>query len=80
MMTAILVDAIRSYQKNAEAVRIRRRREFREAQDWLFKDRDDGPFSFETVCYVLDTDPDFLRRRIIQFQYARVARVGRANQ
>ena len=77
LMMAILVDAIRCYQRNFEAVTLRKRREFREAQDWLFKDRNDGPFAFDTVCYVLDTNPDFLRRRLIQLQYAHVATVAR---
>lgn len=77
LMMAILVDAIRCYHRNFEAVTPHKRREFREAQDWLFKDRNDGPFAFDTVCYVLDTNPDFLRRRLIQLQYARVATVGR---
>jgi len=77
LMMAILGDAIRCYQRNLAAVTLRKRREFREAQDWLFKDRDDGLFSFDTVCYVLETDPDLLRQRLIQFQNARGATVRR---
>lgn len=77
LMMAILVDAIRCYQRNFAAVTLRKRREFREAQNWLFKDRNDGPFAFDTVCYVLETDPDLLRQRLIRLQYARVASAGR---
>jgi hypothetical protein len=72
LMRAVLVDAIHCYQRNFDALTIRKQREFREAQNWLFKDSSDGPFSFDTVCYVLDIHPDFLRQRLIQFQYARV--------
>jgi hypothetical protein len=77
LMMAILVDAIGCYQRNIEAVTLRRRREFREAHNWLFKDRNDGVFSFDTVCHVIDVDPDLLRQRLMQFHYARVVGVGR---
>ena len=73
---AMLVDAIGGYQGNVEAMTLLKRREFREAQNWMFKDGNDDVCSFDTVCYVLDTDPDLLRRRLIQIQYARVATVG----
>jgi hypothetical protein len=76
LMMAILVDAIRCYQRNIEAMTLCKRSEFREAQNWLFKDRNDGPFSFDTVCYLLGTDPGVLRRRLIQFQYARRRECG----
>jgi len=76
LMTAILVDAIGCYRRNLKAVTAGKRREFREAKSWLFEDRSDGPFSFDTVCYVLETDPRLLRRSLIQFEYTRVARVG----
>ena len=76
LMTAILVDAIGCYRRNRMAVTASKRREFREAKSWLFEDRSDGPFSFEMVCYVLETDPQSLRRSLRQFEYTRVARVG----
>ena len=75
-MMAMLVDAIGGYQGNVEAMTLLKRREFREAQNWMFKDGNDDVFSFDTVCYVLDTDPDLLCRRLIQIQYSRVATVG----
>jgi hypothetical protein len=77
LMTAIIVDAIRRYQTNIATVTLRKRRECREAQDGLFKDCNDGPCSFDTVCYVLNTNPDLLRQRLIEFQYARVVSVRR---
>jgi hypothetical protein len=75
LMMAILVDAIRCYRRNIAARTLPKRREFREAQNWLFKDRNDGPFSFDTVCYVLGTDPDLLRQRL-SHQYARGRECG----
>jgi hypothetical protein len=66
-MMPILVDAIGCYQSNVEAMTLRKRREFREAQNWMFNGNDDV-FSLDAVCYVLDNDPDLLRRRLIQIQ------------
>jgi hypothetical protein len=77
LMMAILADAIHCYQRNVDAVTLPKRREFREARDWLFNQRDNGPFSFDTVCYVLATDPGLLRKRLIQLQHARAASAGR---
>jgi hypothetical protein len=61
--------------ENFQAVTLLKKREFKEAQNWLLKDRNDGRFSFDTVCYVLETDPDLLRRRLIQFRYGAKSRV-----
>jgi hypothetical protein len=77
LMTAVLADAIRCYQRNFQAVTLHKKCEFEEARNWLFKDRNDGPFSFDTVCYVLETDPDLLRRQLIQFRYAPNRECGR---
>jgi len=46
-MMAILIDAIGCYQSNVEAMTLRKRREFREAQNWMFKDGNDDVFSFD---------------------------------
>jgi hypothetical protein len=64
----ILVDAIGCCQSNVEAMTLLKRREFREAQNWMFNGNDDV-FSLDAGCYVLDTDTDLLRRRLIQIQW-----------
>jgi hypothetical protein len=70
-MMAILAEAVRCYQKNVDAASLSKRREFREAQEWLFKENDDGPFSFDSVCYILGTDPGLLRKRLIHWLQTR---------
>ena len=50
-MMEILVDAIGRYQRNVEAMTLRKRDEFGEAENWMFKDRNDDVLSFDTVCY-----------------------------
>jgi hypothetical protein len=52
-MFAILIDAVRCFQRNFEVHHPDSRQEFREAQLWIFDDTGNGPFSFEEVCYTL---------------------------
>jgi len=61
LMLAVLTDAVRCYQTGSDTQKTCRRRAFREAEEWLFRTKADGPFSFESVCCVLDIAPDYLR-------------------
>jgi hypothetical protein len=44
LMGAVLIDAVRCFQRNFEAHHKNGRQEFKEAQFWLFYDNEDGPF------------------------------------
>jgi len=68
LMGGILADAVRSFQRNFEAQGASRRQEFKEAQRWIFDDKEDGPFSFEDICEALDIDPRRLRELIIRWE------------
>src|SRR5260370_2327476 len=61
LMMAVLEDALRCFQNNADAKSGPRKRLFQEAEQWLCGDSGDGPFSFETVCETLGIEPGFLR-------------------
>lgn len=61
LMMAVLEDALRCFQNNAEAKSGPRKRLFAEAEEWLCGEGGDGPFSFETVCETLGIEPQFLR-------------------
>ena len=61
LMMAILEDALRCFQNNADAKTGSRRRLFLEAEQWLCGEGGEGPFSFEMVCETLGIEPDFLR-------------------
>ena len=39
-------------------------KDFLEVKDWFYNTRASSVFSFESVCAVLDLDPDALRRRL----------------
>ena len=73
---AVLADAVRCFQLNLGAQGRCKMREFAEAQSWLFETRDDGPFSFENVCYLLEVHPANLRRALRQWQAMKVAGVS----
>jgi hypothetical protein len=68
LMSGILIDAVRSFQRNFEAHHLGRRQEFREARLWIFDDTGNGPFSFAEVCNTLGIDPGRLRDWIVRWE------------
>lgn len=76
LMMAVLVNAIGSYQRNLGAKAALKRREFKEAECWLFEDKRDGVFSFEHICGILNTDANHLRQAIVHRCRARITGVA----
>ena len=75
LLIAILEDAINCFQKFQFATGGRKRRLFREAEQWIMEaerplqDEDLHPyFSFEQVCNVLGLDPDYVRGGLQRWQ------------
>jgi len=73
LMLALLEDALRCFQNNAEAKGGPRRRLFSEAEEWLCNEGGEGPFSFETVCETLGIEPQFLRRGLLEWRNQQLA-------
>ena len=73
LMAGILIDAVRSFQRNFEAKSPSRRQEFREAHFWIFDDRGTGPFSFQSVCDSLEINSSGLRDGIVRWKRDRRA-------
>ena len=71
LMGAILIDAIRCFQRNFETHLASAQQEYREARFWIFDDNADGPFSFESVCAALEIDPRGLRDSILRWKRER---------
>jgi hypothetical protein len=78
LMFAILEHGVKCFQANFEARNKERRREFLEAQWWLFKSNGVGPFSFENVCDVLGVHPDHVRRSLLAWRTRRLAALDAA--
>jgi hypothetical protein len=76
LMMAVLEDALRCFQNNADARSGPRKRLFAEAEQWLCTDNSDGPFSFETVCDTLGIEPRFLRSGLREWRSQQLAGVS----
>src|SRR6266851_2887873 len=76
LMMAILEDALRCFQNNADAKGGPRKRLFSEAEHWLCGEGGEGPFSFETVCETLGIEPQFLRSGLRDWRSQQLAAVS----
>lgn len=64
LMRAVLDDAIHCFQQYSGVTSARARRLAQEAEDWLFSDEEEWPFSFVNICFVLGLDPAALRHKL----------------
>src|SRR6266478_5278044 len=76
LMNAVLEDALRCFQNNADAKVGPRKRLFEEAEQWLCGEGGEGPFSFETVCETLGIEPNFLRSGLKDWRSQQLAGVN----
>jgi hypothetical protein len=76
LMLAVLEDALRCFQNNADAKSGPRKRLFADAEQWLCGGEGDGPFSFETVCETLGIEPSFLRAGLKSWRDQQLAGVS----
>jgi hypothetical protein len=76
LMMAILEDALRCFQNNADAKTGSRKRLFQEAEQWLCGENGEGPFSFETVCETLGIEPGFLRNGLREWRNQQLAGIS----
>ena len=70
-MLAVLVDAIKHFQKNVLSKDERGRKLFREVEEWFLKKDCDELFSFEYICETLELHPDYLRQGLMSWKEAR---------
>ena len=68
LMLAMLVDAVRCFQSSSEPRLPAKRREYAEAQSWIFSDDDSGFFSFGAICNALEIDRKSVRQRFLHWQ------------
>lgn len=83
LLLAILEDGVRCYQENLLASGGKRRALFDEAKEWLFSDDVNWFCSFVSVCTLLNLEPNYIRRGLLQWesrtrQAARVKQQGNA--
>lgn len=66
LLAAVLEDAVRSYLTNCNAVSTQRRQEYWECKRWFQSGRHDRLCDFETICGLLDIDPDAVRLSLVR--------------
>jgi len=62
LVAAILEDALHCIAHYANTRSGRRRRDFLDAYQWVWKDQHDWPFAFATVCELLGLEPSAVRQ------------------
>ncbi|HEY7715581.1 MAG TPA: hypothetical protein VIE90_13810 [Candidatus Binatia bacterium] len=68
LVAAVLRDAIDCYLRDCFTKNRHRKRSFREAEEWFFRSDDFGVFSLENVCGILNIDPGYIRRSLLQYE------------
>jgi hypothetical protein len=66
LLLAVLEEGIRTFLKNAQAIRGRSATLRKEALTWLLSEARSDPFEFESICEALNIDAPRLRRRVLQ--------------
>lgn len=64
LMIAVLHDALDCLEKHRSAKRPRDRQLFNETQQWFLTRETRWPYSFESICAVLDLNPDAVRQHL----------------
>jgi hypothetical protein len=70
---AVLIDALRSFQRNVDSRVTRTPNESAKAERWIFTASEDGPFSFESICHSVKIHPSYLRRALLEWRSNRLA-------
>lgn len=60
LMAAVLIDALRIFEKGVRSHRTRLKR-FREVEEWFMEDDTEWPYSFQNICSELGLNPETIR-------------------
>src|SRR3989344_2766711 len=60
LMLAVLKDAVTCFQKYVAARIGKRKRMFRDAEEWVLEEEKDWLFSFNNICGALGFDPQYI--------------------
>ena len=71
LMLAVLADAVECFCKYSTARDPIGTRLFLEAQEWIFAEDEQVPFSFKNICEALSLDPDYIRHGMLQWRAPR---------
>lgn len=78
LLLAILEDAIACYQKYIFASDAKGKALFRETESWVVEKGNEAVFAFDSVCEMLDFDPEYLRRGVAAWKSHALAQRNQA--
>ena len=73
LMLAVLEDAVACFQNYIFARDRKGKLMSREAEEWIFEENSDGPFSFEAICEALGFDPKYTRQGLMRWKEKKLA-------
>ncbi len=73
LMLAVFEDAISCFQNYTLAQDKKKRGMFRESEDWILGQNNDGLFSFENICEALGFNPGYIRQRLLRWKDKKLA-------
>src|SRR5512145_2451648 len=68
LVAAVLRDAIDCYLRDCFTKNRHKKRSFREAEEWFFKGDNYGVFSLDNICGILNIDPGYIRRSLLEHE------------
>ena len=74
LMSAVLEAAVACFQKHYGARDKKGKQLFHEVQKWLMDEKDDGVFSFKSICELLGINAEYLRRGLVQWREKQTSR------
>ena len=66
LMLAVLEDGVASFLKYLHAENRTGNTLFRNAEEWIWEENSEWPFSFENICDVVGIDPQYLRQGLMR--------------
>jgi hypothetical protein len=73
LMSAVLEDAVSSFQKHVSARDRKGRRILIEVEDWILDDRNGEIFSFVSICEQLGINPKYFRQGLLGWKQKKLA-------
>lgn len=73
LIVAVLQDAVECFQKHLFARDHKARHLFEDAADWLASNDREWPYSFVSICEVLDLNPEYVRSGLHAWQEKQLA-------
>ncbi len=67
-MLAVLEDGVQCFQDNVFAQSRRKKKLFEGAKEWIMETNSDWIFSFESICEVLEFNPDYVRQGLLRWK------------